>query len=144
MTSFEDLASRVDAQLSTHRRELEELIRIPSVSADSFDQSQLTRSAEAVAELARARGLDAEVIQLHTASGLVGRPAILAHREAKPGQPTVLLYAHHDVQPQGSLDGWLSDPFEPVERDGRLYGRGSADDKAGILVHMGALAALGD
>ena len=64
MTSFEDLASRVDAQLSAHRRELEELIRIPSVSADSFDQSQLTRSAEAVAELARARGLDAEVIQL--------------------------------------------------------------------------------
>ncbi len=144
MTSFEDLASRVDAQLSTHRRELEELIRIPSVSADSFDQSQMTRSAEAVAELARARGLEAEVIQLHTTSGLVGRPAILAHREAQPGRPTVLLYAHHDVQPQGSLEGWLSDPFEPVERDGRLYGRGSADDKAGIFVHMGALAALGD
>ncbi len=144
MTSFEDLASAVDAQLPTHRAELEELVRIPSVSADSFDQAEMIRSANAVADLARERGLDAEVIQLHTASGLVGRPAVLAHREAGAGQPTVLLYAHHDVQPQGALQGWLSDPFEPVERDGRLYGRGSADDKAGIMVHMGALSALGD
>ncbi|MFT0847976.1 dipeptidase [Actinomycetaceae bacterium L2_0104] len=144
MTSFEDLASAVDAQLPTHRAELETLVRIPSVSADSFDQAQMVRSAQAVAELARSRGLETEIISLHTESGLIGRPAILAHREAKPGMPTVLLYAHHDVQPQGASEGWLSDPFEPVERDGRLYGRGSADDKAGIMVHMGALSALGD
>ena len=144
MTSFEDLASVVDAQLSTHRGELEALVRIPSVSADSFDQAEMLRSANAVADLARERGLGAEVIQLHMESGYVGRPAVLAHREAQPGQPTVLLYAHHDVQPQGTGEGWLSDPFEPVERGGRLYGRGSADDKAGIMVHMGALAALGD
>ena len=103
----------------------------------------MRESAEAVAELARTRGLDAEVVELETAAGLRGRPAVLAHRRAAPGQPTVLLYAHHDVQPAGSPDGWLSEPFEPVERDGRLYGRGTADDKAGIMVHLGALAALG-
>ena len=91
MTTFEHIASTVDAQLPTHRSQLEDLVRIPSVSADSFDQAQVRRSAEAVAELARARGLDTEVIQLHTASGKVGRPAVLAHRPASSGKPTILL-----------------------------------------------------
>ncbi|AWE42537.1 dipeptidase [Actinobaculum sp. 313] len=145
MSTFEEIASRVDAQLPDTRAELESLVRIPSVSSPSFDQSQVRRSAEAVAALARQRGLDAEVIELVTSAGEEGRPAVLAHRQAAPGKPTVLLYAHHDVQPQGSLAGWAQDdPFEPVERDGRLYGRGTADDKAGVMVHMGALAALGD
>ena len=144
MTTFEHIASTVDAQLPTHRSQLEDLVRIPSVSADSFDQAQVRRSAEAVAELARARGLDTEVIQLHTASGKVGRPAVLAHRPASAGKPTVLLYAHHDVQPEGDPAGWDSEPFEPVERNGRLFGRGAGDDKAGVMVHMAALAALGE
>lgn len=144
MTTFEEIASTVDAQLPAHRAQLEDLVRIPSVSADSFDQSQVRKSAEAVASLARDRGLDVEVIQLHTESGKVGRPAVLAHRSAQDGKPTVLLYAHHDVQPEGDPAGWDSEPFEPIERDGRLYGRGSADDKAGIMVHMAALAALGE
>ena len=144
MTTFEHIASTVDAQLPTHRSQLEDLVRIPSVSADSFDQAQVRRSAEAVAELARARGLDTEVIQLHTASGKVGRPAVLAHRPASSGKPTILLYAHHDVQPEGDPAGWDSEPFEPVERNGRLFGRGAGDDKAGVMVHMAALAALGE
>lgn len=144
MTTFDELASTVDAQLPTHRAQLESLVRIPSVSADSYPQERVRESAEAVAGLARDRGLDAEVLQLHTKSGKVGRPAVLAHREAAEGMPTVLLYAHHDVQPEGDLSGWNSEPFEPVERDGRLFGRGAADDKAGIMVHMGALAALGE
>lgn len=142
MTS--DLAKKVDEQLAHHREQLEQLIRIPSVSADAFDQTEVERSAKFVAEMARERGFEAEVIQVKTAAGAVGRPAVLAHKKVGEERPTVLLYAHHDVQPQGTAEGWETAPFEPTERDGRLYGRGAADDKAGVLVHMGALAALGE
>ncbi|MCI2178945.1 MAG: dipeptidase [Ancrocorticia sp.] len=141
---FEDLASRVDAQFKQTRSELEALVRIPSISADAFDQSQVRRSAELVAEYARDRGFTVDVKQVKVDNGTVGRPAVLAHRQGKPGKPSVLLYAHHDVQPEGDRSGWLSDPFEPEERNGRLYGRGTGDDRAGVITHMAALRALGD
>jgi acetylornithine deacetylase/succinyl-diaminopimelate desuccinylase-like protein len=117
------------------RADLEDLTRIPSVSLDAFDQAHVEASAEATAALLRAEGLDVEIAR----EG--GRPAVIGHIDGPPGAPTVLLYAHHDVQPPGDERDWDSAPFEPTERDGRLYGRGAADDKAGIMAHLAALRA---
>jgi len=120
--------------------DLERLVRIPSVSADPSARAHLDTSAAEVAVQLRAAGIpDVEVV---TADG--GLPAVLGRRPGPPGAPTVLLYAHHDVQPTGDRGSWDSDPFEPVERDGRLYGRGAADDKAGVVLHCAALRALAE
>jgi acetylornithine deacetylase/succinyl-diaminopimelate desuccinylase-like protein len=121
------------------RADLENLVRIPSVSADAFDQEHVARSAEAVAGLLRAEGID----DVRVVTAGQSRPAVIARIPAPQGQPTVLLYAHHDVQPPGDSATWETDPFEPTERNGRLYGRGAADDKAGIIAHLGALRTLG-
>jgi acetylornithine deacetylase/succinyl-diaminopimelate desuccinylase-like protein len=129
------LRDRVVALMPQVRADLEALVRIPSVSASSFDQSQVARSAEAVAELLRREGLDVEIV----VEG--GRPAVIGHLDGPEGAPTVTLYAHHDVQPPGDDADWDTPPFEPTERDGRLYGRGAADDKAGVMAHVAALRA---
>ncbi len=126
---------RVAELMPEVQADLEALVRIPSVSAASFDQSHVARSAEAVAELLRGEGLDVEVV----VEG--GRPAVIGHIDGPEGAPTVTLYAHHDVQPPGDDADWDSAPFEPTERGGRLYGRGAADDKAGVLAHVAALRA---
>ncbi|MGZ4602037.1 MAG: M20/M25/M40 family metallo-hydrolase [Kineosporiaceae bacterium] len=134
------LRDRIGALMPGIRHDLEALVRIPSVSAPAFDQEQVEASAGAVAELLRGAGLP-EVEVLRVAGGA---PAVAARRPGPPGTPTVLLYAHHDVQPPGDEEFWETRPFEPTERDGRLYGRGAADDKAGIAVHLAALRVLGD
>ncbi|HET7475826.1 MAG TPA: dipeptidase [Dermatophilaceae bacterium] len=129
------LRARVEELLPGVRSDLEALTRIPSVSLDAFDQAQVEASAEAVAALLAAEGLSVEIVR----EG--GRPAVIGHRDGPPGAPTVMLYAHHDVQPPGDPADWDSPPFEPTERNGRLYGRGAADDKAGIMAHIAALRA---
>jgi acetylornithine deacetylase/succinyl-diaminopimelate desuccinylase-like protein len=126
--------------LPSVRADLERLVRIPSVSADPAAAPHLEASAREVAALLRGAGLPQADVTVAGGS----QPAVLAHRPGPPGAPTVLLYAHHDVQPVGEASGWDSDPFEPAERQGRLYGRGAADDKAGIAVHLAALRAHGD
>ena len=137
LPSDEALRDAVTAVLPSVRADLERLVRIPSVSADDFDREQVQRSAQLTAKLLRAAGLGD--VQILTSDG--GRPAVLGRTAAPAGQPTVLLYAHHDVQPPGDPTAWTSEPFEPTERDGRLYARGAADDKAGIAAHLAALRA---
>ena len=133
-----DVRDALDARMATHRRDLEALVRIPSVSAPGFDPEPVTRSAEAVRDLLTARGLQGA--RLLTEARV--HPTVYAERRAAdPHAPTVLLYAHHDVQPPGDPARWTTPAFEPHERDGRLYGRGAADDKAGVLVHVAAVSA---
>ncbi|MFT4305290.1 MAG: dipeptidase [Microbacterium sp.] len=124
--------------------ELGSLVRIPSVAWPAFDRTQVQRSAEAVAALAESTGVfeRVEIARSPVDDGELGQPAVLATRAARRGAPTVLLYAHHDVQPAGDEALWQSPPFEPTVRDGRLYGRGAADDKAGVMVHIAALRAV--
>lgn len=144
-TTTEQLRARVAKLFPQLRTDLENLVRIPSVSAFPENAAELDHSAAAVADLLRAAGMpEVETVTATNATGEVSRPAVIARRPAPAGAPTVLLYAHHDVQPPGSPAAWASDPFEPTERDGRLYGRGAADDKAGIIAHLGALRALGE
>jgi acetylornithine deacetylase/succinyl-diaminopimelate desuccinylase-like protein len=127
--------------------ELTDLVAIPSVSWPAFDQSQVRRSADAIAALASGLGVFDEV-GVHTAAipgtELQGQPAVLATRKGAPGQKRVVLYAHHDVQPAGDPELWISPPFEATERAGRLYGRGAGDDKGGVVTHLTALRVLKD
>jgi acetylornithine deacetylase/succinyl-diaminopimelate desuccinylase-like protein len=139
MDDHQDLSAAVDQGFETVRAHLDSLIRIPSVSAPGFDPGEVRRSAEAAASLLGTAGFSG--VRLLDIEG--AHPAVFGEIPAPPGEPTVLLYAHHDVQPPGPDEEWDTDPFEPVERDGRLYGRGSCDDKAGIAVHLGAVLAHG-
>jgi acetylornithine deacetylase/succinyl-diaminopimelate desuccinylase-like protein len=118
--------------------------RIPSVSWPSFEQTHVAQSAEQVAERFRALKFFPEVLTVRepTDDGELGQPAIIARRPARNGAATVLLYAHHDVQPPGDESVWLSAPFEPEVRGDRMFGRGVADDKAGVTMHVESLRSL--
>ena len=140
--TVEALRASVTGSRDTLLRELGELVAIPGIAWDSFDAAELDRSARAVAALLEELPFDSVEVLRVPSQDDTGHPAVVARKAAAPGFPTILLYAHHDVQPPGRRELWNSEPFEAVEKDGRLWGRGAADDKAGVMAHVGALRAF--
>jgi acetylornithine deacetylase/succinyl-diaminopimelate desuccinylase-like protein len=134
-----DVRAALTAGAAEARNVLEELVRIPSISSAPDHAGDVDSTIARVAELAGDAG--AQSVDIVRSGG--GQPAVIASWPAPSGAPTVLLYAHADVQPTGPLAEWTSAPFEPTERDGRLYGRGAADDKAGVAMHLAVLKAFG-
>jgi cysteinylglycine-S-conjugate dipeptidase len=141
----EKLADAVQAGLPSAIADLSDLVRIPSVSWDGFDPAHVAESAAAVKSLLEDLGVfeSVEIAQAKLDDGTgLGHPAVLASRPARNGKPTILLYAHHDVQPPGQDEDWESSPFEPTVRGDRLFGRGAADDKAGVMTHVASIRAM--
>ncbi|MCF0215060.1 MAG: M20/M25/M40 family metallo-hydrolase [Fibrobacteraceae bacterium] len=128
------LAQKIKAKMPEYLGILGNLVRIPSISFDNFDQKYVLQSAEAVRDLFAKAGYTN--IQFLVPPS--GRPTVYAESLTSPEKPTILLYAHHDVQPTMREALWNTKPFEPVLKENRFYGRGTADDKAGIVIHLAA------
>jgi len=126
----------LEAHLDDFQHQLVALSRIPGISAEGYPPEEVRRSAEATAEVMRQAGV--HNVQILEVEGV--HPYVYGDWLGRPGAPTVLLYGHHDVQPEGRHEKWTSPPFEPTVRGGRLYGRGTADDKAGVMTHIAAVA----
>ncbi|OZG62345.1 peptidase [Bifidobacterium lemurum] len=140
----QDIRTRVESDWERIVGVLRDKIALQSISAQGITGEHMRRSAEFVAELMREVGVDAKVAQAHNPDGTPGAWEVIGSRIVDPDAPTVLLYAHHDVQPVPDPAEWDTDPFVATEIDTRLYGRGAADDGGGIAIHSGALKALGD
>ncbi|HUY32724.1 MAG TPA: dipeptidase [Pirellulales bacterium] len=125
-----DFETYLERHAAAFEDDLCELLRIPSVSADSRCRPDVRRAAEWVAGQFRSLGLTTELCET------AGHPIVYAESLDAPGTPTVLVYGHYDVQPPDPLNEWLSPPFEPTRRDGNLYARGATDDKGQMLTHV--------
>lgn len=135
--SVDQVLAHLDGQWDHWLARLSDLVRIGGVSAEPPPSAKLAASADAVAAQMRDAGFEnVEVIQFPG-----GHPYVYGDWLHAAGAPTALLYGHHDVQPPGRPEKWITPPFEPSVRDGRLYGRGAVDDKAGVMVHVAACAA---
>src|SRR5580698_638178 len=132
-----NLTQHIEAKREEHLNELKEFLRIPSVSTKSEHKPDIEKAAHWVAEKLRGAGLEKIEIaptKMH--------PLVYGESLHAPGKPTVLFYGHYDVQPAEPLELWTSPPFEPAIRDGNLFGRGTADDKGQVHIHIRALDAL--
>lgn len=123
-----DLSSRLNREEAN--QELFELLRIPSVSSDSTRKADMHAAADFLRAKLAAIGFTARV------DATQGHPVVYAEHLQAPGQPTVLIYGHYDVQPEAPLEEWVTPPFEPTVRDGRIYARGSTDDKGQAYAHV--------
>ena len=141
MSRSEELSAGVAELMPEIIERLETLVRIPSVAFPGFDSEPVHAMGAAVVELFEAAGATGvSIVDVPD-----GYPCIFADLPGPEGSPTVLLYAHYDVQPAPKSQGWSSEPFEPVTKDdGRIYGRGAADDKSGLVIHYGTLKLLGE
>lgn len=142
--AVEDVRERVQDAWNDVVSVLNKKISLAAVSAKGIAGEHMQKSAQYVAGVLREVGIDARVEQSTNPDGTPGAFEVVGSRIVNPSAPTVLLYAHHDVQPVPDPSEWETNPFEGTERDGRLYGRGSADDGGGIAIHYGALRALSD
>ncbi|MFL6047675.1 MAG: dipeptidase [Propionibacteriaceae bacterium] len=132
------LRDHVQSQIPGVLADLEELVAIESVSADPTRASEVQRSAERIMQLL----VDLQCPDVRIVRAAGGAPAVIARFPAPEGKPTVCLYAHHDIQPEGNSSAWHTPPFLATELDGRLFGRGATDDKGGFAVHLAALRAF--
>ena len=133
--TVESLREAVRDLMPQLQADLADLVRIPSCAFTGFPREPVHEAAEATRHLFADAGMQAELLPIDG-----GEPAVVGR--IGEGPRSVLLYAHYDVQPAGDLQAWTTPPFEPTVRDGRLYGRGAADDKSGIVMHLGAIRAL--
>lgn len=141
--SVQQVKDAVGSQFAARLADLSTLVRIPGIAWDAFDPADLQRSAETVKSMLQELEIfDRVEIRSADIPGTKGAPAVVARREARGGRPHVLLYAHHDVQPPGPEAEWLSPAFEPTLRNDRIFARGAADDKAGVVAHLTALRTL--
>ncbi|GHO99361.1 dipeptidase [Reticulibacter mediterranei] len=138
MSISSDLRQTVHQLMPTAIENLKQLVSIPSIATEGYPDEKVLEAAHTTEELLRAAGF--QHVRLLSPDG--GRPAIYGEIPGPPDTPTVLLYAHYDVQPSGPIEEWSTPPFEPAERDGRLYGRGAADDKSGIVAHLATIRAF--
>jgi acetylornithine deacetylase/succinyl-diaminopimelate desuccinylase-like protein len=131
-----DLYDYINEHMPRFRAELDEFLRIPSVSAKSEHAGDMERAADWLADRMREAGLDTSI------ESTPGHPIVVGeYRGAGEGAPTVLVYGHYDVQPAEPMEEWTTPPFEPEVRDGRLYARGSVDDKGQLYLHVKAIEA---
>lgn len=136
----DDLRSAVAGDMPRLKELLATLVRMESVSAHGYDPAGVRGAGEALVTMLDEAGFhNAQLLESSS-----GHPAVFAEIPAPESAPTVLLYAHYDVQPPGPIEEWETGPFQPMEKGGRLYGRGASDNKAGIVMHLGAIAAHGD
>ena len=136
-SAVDDALAHADAHVGETTARLADLVRIPSVSAEGFPAGEVRRSAEATAALLREAGL--ENVELLEMPGQ--HPYVYADWLHAAGAPTLLVYGHHDVQPPGRPERWVTPAFEPTQRNGRLYGRGAVDDKGTFITHAAAAQA---
>lgn len=136
--SVSEMQFRVDGIMDEVIEDLAALVRIPSCGFPGFPPEPVLQTAQAVVDLLGRYGVEARLLEVPN-----GYPAVYAEIPAPAGAPTVLLYAHYDIQPAPPEQGWDFEPFEPFVRDGRMYGRGASDDKSGVMIIAAALRIFG-